>query len=132
MKKRFLFPACMACLLLLLTGCSVGKQDGGGEMTIDLREDGMVHNGTAYERYLLEAGQRGVVSLRIARKSGRLDMEIYPADRRDAPLYRGRELDSAEFEVIVTEPGAYRVCITAEDFVGDYGIGWRCAPATEQ
>ena len=131
--KRILL-ICMACLLL--TGCTGGKPaetDGEhGVMNIDLCEDGLCHNGTAFERYLLEAGKRGVLSMRIARKSGRLDMEIYPAGQRDAPLYRGRELDSAEFEVIVTRSGEYRVCITAEDFVGDYEIGWRCAPATEQ
>lgn len=126
----------MLCLLLLLAGCAGGRQvetdDARGEMTIDLREDGMLHNGTAYERYLLEAGRQGVLSLRIARKSGRLDLEVYPAGHRDAPQYRGRELDSCEFDVILTEPGEYRICITADDFVGDYGISWRCEDAARQ
>lgn len=93
------------CLLVMMAicfaACATGKRDDHadttGTMNIDFGEDGMIRNGTAYETYQVEEGQKGIISVRISRKSGGLDMDVYPADCRDAPEYTGRDLDSATF-----------------------------------
>lgn len=137
MKKRAsVHLLCVCCVLLacLLTGCARSSRPAGdeqGRMNIDFTEGGMLRNGTAYNTYQVEAGQRGVISLRIDRKAGRIDVDVYPAIRRDAPAYTGRDLDTAAFDVILSEPGEYKVVITAADFVGDYGITWRTEDAAD-
>ncbi len=115
--------------VLSVTACANGKrgQDAGvsGTMNIDLREDGMLRNGTECDTYQVEEGQKGIISICISRVSGQLDIDVYPVDCKDQPNYTGRDLDSASFDVIVEEPGAYQVCFTATEFVGDYGINWK-------
>ena len=128
------------CLLIAavisITACTNGKpdhrDDANGTMNIIFGEDGMVRNGTEYRTYQVEEGQRGIISIRISRKSGRLDLDIYPAGCEDAPEYTGRELDSTSFDVIVEEPGEYQVCFTATEFVGDYGNSWRTEDNTDK
>ena len=121
------------CLLfvavILLTACTNGKpdnrDDAKGTMNIDFGENGMIRNGTEYDTYQVKEGQKGIISIRVSKESGRLDIDVYPVDNKDKPNYTGRDLDSASFDVIVEEPGEYKVCFTATEFVGDYGISWR-------
>ncbi|MGN1143664.1 MAG: hypothetical protein ACI4SU_03790 [Anaerovoracaceae bacterium] len=94
-------------------------------MNIDFGENGVIRNGTEYATYPLEEGQKGIISIDISKVSGRLDLDIYPAEDKEKPEYTGRNLDTASFDVIVEKPGEYMVCFTAADFVGEYGINWR-------
>ena len=128
------------CLLIAaaisITACTNSKNDRNadtnGTMNIDFGENGMIRNGTAYDTYQVEEGQRGILSIRISKESGRLDIDVYPVDNQDKPNYTGRDLDSASFDVIVEDPGAYQVCFTATEFVGDYGISWRAEDNTDK
>ena len=99
--------------------------DERGNMNIDFGKDGAIRNGTEYYTYRVEAGYNGVVSVSISKISGRIDIDIYPTDRKDDKEYTGKELDSASFSVILSEPGEYKVRITAKEFVGDYEINWK-------
>ena len=121
------------CLLIAavisITACTNGKpdhrDDANGTMNIIFGEDGMVRNGTEYRTYQVEEGQKGIISIRVSKVSGRLDIDVYPVDSKDDLEYTGRDLDSASFDVIVEQPGEYTVCFTATAFVGDYGVNWR-------
>lgn len=99
--------------------------DERGNMNIDFGKDGAIRNGTEYYTYRVETGYNGVVSVSISKISGRIDLDIYPTDRKDDKEYTGKELDSASFSVILSEPGEYIVKITAKEFVGDYEINWK-------
>lgn len=131
MKKKLIIPVCVviiAGVLLSLAGCADKGNDPAGEqgsMNIDLGEKGMVRNGTEYRTYQVEEGVRGIVSVRISRQSGALDLDIYPTDRPEEPEYTGRSLDSATFSVILEERGEYKLRVTAKDYVGDYEIDWK-------
>lgn len=131
MKKRFFFCTLFIFLtvVLIFTGCSGGGRNRGtdehGVMNIDFGEDGMIRNGTEYFTYQVENGKKGVISVSVSRVSGGLDLDIYPVGHRDTPEYTGRDLDSASFDVIVTEPGEYMICVTAKKFVGNYEINWK-------
>ena len=128
------------CLLfvavILLTACTNGKpdnrDDAKGTMNIDFGENGMIRNGTEYDTYQVKEGQKGIISIRVSKESGRLDIDVYPVDNKDKPNYTGRDLDSASFDVIVEEPGEYKVCFTATEFVGDYGNSWRTEDNTDK
>ncbi len=99
--------------------------DERGNMNIDFGKDGAIRNGTEYYTYRVETGYNGVVSVNISKISGRIDIDIYPTDRKDDKEYTGKELDSASFSVILSEPGEYKVRIVAKEFVGDYEINWK-------
>ncbi|MDD5919304.1 MAG: hypothetical protein PUD73_09490 [bacterium] len=126
----------LTAIAISITACTNGKRDkyadANGTMNIDIGEDGMIRNGTEYDTYQVEEGKKGIISIRISKESGRLDIDIYPADSKDTPNYTGRDLDSASFDVIVEEPGAYKVCFTAAEFVGDYGIEWRTEDSSDK
>ena len=122
--------------VISITACTNSNRDAStdtnGTMNIDFGEDGMIRNGTEYDTYQVEEGQKGIISVRVSRESGRLKIDVYPVDSKDTPNYTGRNLDSATFDVIVEEPGEYQVCFTATEFVGDYGISWRTEDNTDK
>lgn len=119
----------LAAIVMSVTACANDNKDHHTEtnetMNISIGEDGTIRNGTEYYTYRVEEGQNGIVSIRVAGESGRLDIDVYPTDSKDRPEYTGRDLDSASFDVILTAPGEYKVRITATDFVGDYEINWK-------
>ena len=132
--KKLWIPICVliiAGVLLSLAGCGEIRKDPSGEqggMKVDLTEKGMVRNGTEYRTFQVEEGRRGIVSVRISRQSGALDLDIYPTDDPKEPEYTGRSLDSASFSVILEEEGEYKICVTAKDYLGDYEINWKIEP----
>ena len=87
----------LAAIAISITVCTNGKRndhaDVNGTMNIDFGEDGMIRNGTEYDIYQVEEGQKGIISIRVSKVSGRLDIDIYPVDSRDMPNYTGRNLD---------------------------------------
>ena len=99
--------------------------DEYGNMNITYGEDGIIRNGTEYYTYQVEEGYSGVVSVSIAKKAGRIDIDIYPTGCKDDTNYKGRDLDSADFAVVLSEMGEYKVRISARKFVGEYEISWK-------
>ena len=132
--KKLWIPVCaliIAGVMLSLAGCGEIRKDPSGEqggMKVDLTEKGMVRNGTEYRTFQVEKGERGIVSVRISRQSGALDLDIYPTDDPKEPEYTGRSLDSASFSVILEERGEYKIRVTAKDYLGDYEIDWKTEP----
>ena len=126
---RILTLCLLVAAVISITACTNNKKDSNadmhGMMNVDFGENGMIRNGTEYDIYQVEEGQKGIISIRVAKVSGRLDIDVYPVDNKDTPNYIGRDLDSASFDVILEEPGEYQVCFTADEFVGEYGTGWR-------
>ena len=131
-KKGFVRRGAIFVLLFLLlssaffTACAAEDgSDESGNMTVEIGEEGVVRNGTEYRTYRVEEGYKGIVRVDIVRKSGRLDLDIYPTDSKDEPRYTGRDLDTASFSVGLDAAGEYKVRITAKEFIGDYGIDWK-------
>ena len=128
------------CLLVAavisITACTNSKKDShadmNGTMNMDFGENGMIRNGTEYDTYQVEEGQKGIISIRVSKVSGRLDIDVYQVSNEDDSDYTGRDLDCASFDVIVEKPGEYRVCFTATEFVGDYEISWRTEDSTDK
>lgn len=129
-KHVRIFSFCLLVVIVIsTTACTNGKKDNNsdanGKMNIDFGEDGMIRNGTEYYTYQVEEGQKGIISIRVSKESGRLDIDVYQTDSKDDPDYTGRNLDSTSFDVIIEEPGEYKVCFTATEFAGNYEINWR-------
>lgn len=134
-KKWLLSYAKVAVILFLVfsavsfAACAIGENgdvsDERENMNITVGEDGIIRNGTEYYTYRVETGYKGVVSVGISKKSGRIDLDIYPTERKEDTEYKGRDLDSAAFSVILSDAGEYKVRVTAKDFVGEYEISWK-------
>lgn len=128
------------CLLvvavILITSCADSSRnhstDTNETMNIAFGENGMIRNGTEYKTYQVEEGQKGIISVRISKLSGRLDIDIYQVGNEDKPNYTGRDLDSASFDVIAGEPGEYKVRLTATEFVGEYEINLRTEDSSDK
>ena len=124
------FPAIVFIIYAMVSfaACTIGDNtisDEYGNMNITYGEDGIIRNGTEYYTYQVEDGYSGVVSVCIAKKAGRIDIDIYPTDCKDNTNYKGRDLDSTAFSVILSEAGEYKVRISAKKFVGEYEISWK-------
>lgn len=126
---RIFYLCLLVAIVISTTACTNGKKDNNsdanGKINIDFGEDGMIRNGTEYYTYQVEEGQKGIISIRVSKESGRLDIDIYQTDSKDDPDYTGRNLDSTSFDVIIEESGEYKVCFRATEFVGNYEINWR-------
>ena len=124
------FPTIVLIIYAMVSfaACTIGDNTISNEyrnMDITYGEDGVIRNGTEYYTYQVEDGYSGVVSVCIAKKAGRIDIDIYPTDCKDDTNYKGRDLDSAAFSVILSKTGEYKVRISAKKFVGDYEISWK-------
>ena len=124
------FPAFIFILYAMasLASCTNGDNtisDEYGNMNITYGDDGIIRNGIEYYTYYVEDGYSGVVSICIAKKAGRIDIDIYPTDCKEDTNYKGRDLDSTAFSVVLSETGEYKVRISAKNFVGDYEINWK-------
>lgn len=124
------FPAIVFIIYAMVSfaACTIGDNtisDEYGNMNITYGEDGIIRNGTEYYTYQVENGSIGVVSVCIAKKAGRIDIDIYPTDCKDNTNYQGRDLDSTAFSVVLSEAGEYKVRISARKFVGEYEISWK-------
>ena len=128
----FFFILSMVSFAACVTDNRDSISDEGGTMNIEIGENGVIRNGTEHYTYRVEEGYQGVVSVNISKKSGRIDLDIYPTDRKEETEYKGRELDSSAFSVILTKSGEYKIRITAKDFVGDYGISWKTEETEEK
>ena len=128
--KNFALASIATAFILFLAtanaACANGDDaifsDETDNMEIITGADGPVQNGTEYFSYRVENGFTGVVSVVMSKKSGRLDLDVYPADQSGDSEYKGRDLDSASFSVILNKPGDYKVRVFAKNFVGDYEI----------
>ena len=128
--KKILYSVLPAIVFIIyamvsFAACTIGDNtisDEYGNMNITYGEDGIIRNGTEYYTYQVENGSIGVVSVCIAKKAGRIDIDIYPTDCKDNTNYKGRDLDSTAFSVVLSETGEYKVRISAKNFVGDYEI----------
>ena len=77
------FPAIVFIIYAMVSfaACTIGDNtisDEYGNMNITYGEDGIIRNGTEYYTYQVEDGYSGVVSVCIAKKAGRIDIDIYP------------------------------------------------------
>ena len=111
--------------LIPFAACSGADKTGGGtdgNMNVEIGENGVVRNGTAYETYSVENGYRGVISIVISKISGVIDIDVYHSGDESDSEYKGRDLDDADFSVILGEPDEYKVRVTLKDFVGEYEI----------
>ena len=131
--KKILYSVLPAIVFIIyamvsFAACTIGDNtisDEYGNMNITYGEDGIIRNGTEYYTYQVEDGYSGVVSVCIAKKAGRIDIDIYPTDCKEHTNYKGRDLDSATFSVVLSEANEYKVRITVKDFVGEYEISWK-------
>ena len=131
--KKILYSVLPAIVFIIyamvsFAACTIGDNtisDEYGNMNITYGEDGIIRNGTEYYTYQVEDGYSGVVFIYIAKKAGRIDIDIYPTDCKEDTNYKGRDLDSTAFSVVLSETGEYKVRISAKNFVGDYEISWK-------
>lgn len=116
--------AALLTAILLFGGCGARPADKGEPvMHITMTEDAgggsqMVRNGSEQRFYQVSPGKTGVIFVSVRTESGKLDLQIYQ-DESD-PEYRGNDLGTADFQVILDKEGEYTVRVKAEDFVGEY------------
>lgn len=125
MKKIII--AILILMTLVTVSCSSNKAKTYEKavMEIDITSKGKIYNGTSYYTYQVEEGQEGIVTIKVERVSGTIDVDICPVSNPEKSEYKGRGLDSTSFDVILSEKGEYKVTINANNFIGDYGISWR-------
>ena len=130
-RKRHIMPLPLILLFVcILAVCARGKKTSAN-MNIDIRDGKTIRTGTEVYTYQVEDGQPGILSVYVARESGRLDLDIYPTESEDEAEYTGRNMDNAAFDVILKNAGEYTVRFTADKFIGEYGIEWKTVKGNE-
>lgn len=127
LKKRFLYLL-ITLSLLMVVGCTKDDKNSSSKeetsMVVNVGKDGTIKSGVEYFTYQLDEGYKGIISINIHKKSGKIDLDIYPTNSKEEYKYKGRDLDSASFKVIIDESGEYKIKITLNQFIGDYLVKW--------
>lgn len=124
--KRML--SALLAAILLFGGCGAQPVENDNpvmQVAIVENADGgskAVRNGSEQRFYQVPSGKTGEIHVTIHTESGKLDLQIYQ-DESD-PVYRGSDLGSADFRVILDKEGEYTVRVDAEDFVGEYSFDY--------
>ena len=118
-------------LVLMLTaalaGCGKSVSSAGAEapdMHIDFENGQPIRTGTEQQFYRVEQGQSGELQISVHTESGSLQITVAPTDAPDRFCYRGMDLPTSDFSVILSEPGEYQVWIEADHFMGNYAFQW--------
>ena len=118
MKQKLQLIAAMTAALLALAAC--GKSTSQ-EMTCRIRNGTATYNGTEIRTVLVPDGEAREVRVSVSRQNGRLSVCILQT-QSGTYAYRGEDLPTSDFTVLLKEPGTYRVEITAERFQGGYEV----------
>lgn len=115
MKKRcFAFCALTLVFIFVLSGCKAdfvgNKIKAGNKYTLSFS----VLNRTEKETLSLKKGQE--LKVMLALEEGTLSFEIGQKDK--AAIYKGTDLESAEFSVSVPESGSYTISVTGKGAKG--------------
>ena len=121
-KKLLLF--CFAALLSLAAGCTRQQNLESPHMDRNMENGQILYDGTERRFFRVEEGQTGVLTVSVTRESGSLNLSVFPESDPEQYNYRGTELPTSDFTVLLEEPGAYRVWIEAERFAGAYDCEW--------
>ena len=121
-KKLLLF--CFAVLLSFAAGCARQQNLESPHMDKNLENGQILYDGTEQWFFQVEEGQTGVLTVSITRESGNLNLSVFPESDPEQYNYRGTELPTSDFTVLLEEPGTYRVWIEAERFIGTYDCEW--------
>ena len=109
-KGNYRAVALTLALLLALGGCKSPGQ--------------AIRNGTEQRLCQVERGQTGELLIQVHTGSGSLSISVFPTENPNHFYYRGREIPTSEFSVILPDAGEYTVWIEAEDFEGSYEFSW--------
>ena len=121
-KKLLLF--CFAVLLSFAAGCARQQNLESPHMDKNLENGQILYDGTEQRFFQVEEGQTGVLTVSITRESGNLNLSVFPESDPEQYNYRGTELPTSDFTVLLEEPGTYHVGIEAERFIGTYACEW--------
>ena len=121
-KKLLLF--CFAVLLSFAAGCARQQNLESPHMDKHLENGQILYDGTEQRFFQVEEGQTGVLTVSITRESGNLNLSVFPESDPEQYNYRGTELPTSDFTVLLEEPGTYHVWIEAERFIGTYDCEW--------
>ncbi len=114
-------------IAVVLTGCSSEKCNPQPHMDSEIitQENGgslIRRNGEEHISFAVPDGSEGVVAVSVQRVSGNLNIVIAPEADSKSAVYEGRDVPSSEFTVYAKEAGDYKICVKAENFVGDYSF----------
>lgn len=112
---------------LLLTGC--GKSGSAPdtaepEMNISFENGRMFCDGTEQRFYSVGKNQTGELKISVGTESGSLSISVFPTDDPDHFCYRGVDIPTSDFSVMLPDSGEYEVWIEAKRFAGSYGFEW--------
>ncbi|MGN1095443.1 MAG: hypothetical protein ACI4QR_03545, partial [Eubacteriales bacterium] len=113
---------CMASLMM--SGCIFSGKTDSPYMNIEFKNGQMVYNGNEQYFYQVKEGEVGELEIAVERTSGKLDIIVSCDDIPEHYFYRGTDIPTSSFKVVLPEPGEYRLVVEAEDFAGSYGFEW--------
>ena len=104
--------------LLALSACSKASDAG---MHAETKNGVTVYDGTQVRTVQVTEGQTLTLQISVARQAGSLSISVLQIETQTY-AYRGIEIPSSSFDVLLTQPGAYQITVQAEHFQGSYEI----------
>ena len=111
--------------VLLLLSCSNDNDNDKEIMNIDYNNGVLVRDGVEYKTYQLNEGETGLITIKINKTSGKINIDVYNVNNKNKPDYSGRNIELDYFTVKVSDLGEYNVRIECFSFIGDYEISFK-------
>lgn len=128
--KKCVMAVCVLCAAaMLLAGCRY--QERHPKMEVNVVDDKVVYDGTEQYFYEVETGTVGTLKVKVLKYDGELALKVFATEDRSQVAYKGNDIPTSDFEVILSEPGKYKVWVEAKKFKGSYGFDFSLAPKAE-
>lgn len=128
--RRIAVCGLLLAAALLASGCSrrsdapSDTEESGFRMEVFVEEGRTVREGKEARSYQVEKGKTGRLQITVEREGGSLNIAVFSPENPEHFYYRGMDIPSSEFSVILSEAGEYKVWIEAEHFIGCYELNW--------
>ena len=116
----------ICCMAAVLTACA---GDASAGMTVERRDGTAIYHGTEYRVCRVDEGEQLELHVSVSRQDGKLDLSVLRTGDQEY-AYRGRDIPTSEFDLLLPEAGEYQIEIHAENFQGSYEISDPVHPET--
>ena len=113
----------LSAILITPTLCGCTSQDGDIATTLFTSSvnEYQYYHGTEYKE--IDVSQLPYsINVNIIKSSGVIDIDVYQNENKNNYLYKGRDIPSSSFQIVISKIGKYQLRVNANEFIGILNI----------
>ena len=100
-----------------LCGCTSQDKDIDTTLFTTSVNEYQYYHGTEYKE--IDVSQLPYsINVNIIKSSGVIDIDVYQNENKNNYLYKGRDIPSSSFQIVISKIGKYQLRVNANEFIG--------------